>query len=217
MSFKIPVLPLHSRDVASHNIERKDRLSGPQLDGEGRAPSTELLNASVGGDGRTPRSIIITAGENNLLRIPDSALMFKQQASLQEMLADIHEDPNGFEDFIHDIRSEMKPHTDIASPFDSRCGSLQDYELDESAVVGRGRFSVVYFATRKGDNAQVAMKKISFSNAHATLEMVSPIKEVGLLRSLEHPNVVRYLDSFLHERELWIVLEWAGKVRRVFF
>ena len=34
---------------------------------------------------------------------------------------------------------------------------------------------------------------------------------MGLLRSLEHPSVVRYLDSFLHEQELFIVLEWAGK------
>ena len=47
------------------------------------------------------------------------------------------QDPSGFKDFIQDIRSEMKPHTDVVpSPFDSRCGCLADYSVDESIVVG---------------------------------------------------------------------------------
>ena len=47
------------------------------------------------------------------------------------------QDPSGFKDFIQDIRSEMKPRTDVVpSPFDSRCGCLADYSVDESIVVG---------------------------------------------------------------------------------
>jgi NIMA (never in mitosis gene a)-related kinase len=67
-----------------------------------------------------------------------------------------------------------------------------------------------------------ALKKISWGPAAGETkeadakndEVVSPtkcLKEVGLLRSLQHPNVVLYLDSFLHEKDLYIVLEWAGK------
>ena len=63
-----------------------------------RSEAVELCNSQllkisyVGGDQqRTPRSIAITAGENRVMRLPDSGLMFKQQKNLQDMLADIHE------------------------------------------------------------------------------------------------------------------------------
>jgi len=37
------------------------------------------------------------------------------------------------------------------------------------------------------------------------------LKEVKLMQPLDHPNIIKYKDSFIYNNELMIVTEWAEK------
>ena len=70
-------------------------------------------------------------------------------------------------------------------------------ELDDYAVhgvVGRGKFSTVYLATRKVDGVKVALKKIKLGKANRKDRVREKcLREVHLLQTLQHPNIIRYL------------------------
>ena len=107
-------------------------------------------------------------------------------------------------------------------------GTLGQYDVLKA--IGKGKFSVVYRASRKSDGRLVAVKKVAIVDIMDKKTREKTLKEVKLLQSLEHPNVVAYLDAFLDgddgtsgspssrsgNSDLIIVLEWAeaGDLKR---
>ena len=77
---------------------------------------------------------------------------------------------------------------------------------------GKGRFSTVFYSREKATSTACAVKRITLSAAQAgnKTSYSKCLKEVGLLRNLAHPNIIKYSDSFLEEDVLFIVLEWAA-------
>ena len=93
-------------------------------------------------------------------------------------------------------------------------GTLADYDVRK--MIGKGKFSTVHRAKRKRDAKTVALKKIQIFDMMDAKGREKCLKEVRLLQSLHHPNIIRYEDSFIDGSELIIVFEWAeaGDLKR---
>ena len=83
--------------------------------------------------------------------------------------------------------------------------------------IGQGKFSIVFKAVKQSDNTTVALKLIKIFDMQDKKQREKWLKEVELLESLDHPHIIKYLDSFIDENEMYIAVEWAerGDLKRI--
>ena len=74
-------------------------------------------------------------------------------------------------------------------------------------TLGRGSFGIVYKVIRKEDNKIYALKQVNASP--------DTLNEVRLLASLEHPNIIKFLEAFpfkkRYDTKLAIIMEYASR------
>jgi serine/threonine-protein kinase len=75
--------------------------------------------------------------------------------------------------------------------------------------VGRGGMGVVYEAVRESDGLTVALKMFGPQSPPTRKQVDRFRREADILRQIDHPNVVRYLDSGEGEGVIWVVLEFV--------
>ena len=78
-------------------------------------------------------------------------------------------------------------------------------EFDELELIGKGGFGKVYKVQHKLDGSIYAIKKAVIN--YGDLNDRKMLKEVALLSKLNHPNIVRYYQSWLEDVES-ITIEW---------
>lgn len=71
-------------------------------------------------------------------------------------------------------------------------------KYEELKTIGRGAFAVVRLVRRKADDALLACKTMRCGMAELSAkERMELTQEVKLLHTLQHPNVVGFIDNLI--------------------
>eukprot|EP01065_Artemidia_motanka_P033286 TRINITY_DN4025_c0_g1_i1.p1 TRINITY_DN4025_c0_g1~~TRINITY_DN4025_c0_g1_i1.p1 ORF type:complete len:466 (+),score=177.15 TRINITY_DN4025_c0_g1_i1:75-1472(+) len=95
---------------------------------------------------------------------------------------------------------------DVTAPPAEPASRAADYR--KVRVLGKGSFGVASLCTREKDGQLCVIKAINLS-ALSARDLANVEKEVAILQTLDHPNVVKYHDSFTEQQVLCIVTEFA--------
>ena len=94
--------------------------------------------------------------------------------------------------------------------------TIQDYnnKYAEEACLGRGAFGQAMLASLRSDPSKKVVAKKVILEGLGEREKQNCISEANLLKHLQHPNIVSFIESYISEDQLIIVLEYCeGKPR----
>ena len=74
--------------------------------------------------------------------------------------------------------------------------------------IGEGSFGTAYLVRSKGTGAHYVMKRINFSRM-TEKEKDEAMREVEVLAKMQHPYIVAYKESFQHDKNLYIVMDYC--------
>ncbi|XP_065674643.1 serine/threonine-protein kinase Nek8 isoform X2 [Hydra vulgaris] len=85
---------------------------------------------------------------------------------------------------------------------------MEKYDKDTKKAVGRGAFGVVYLYLRKEDRREVIIKQIAADDL-TTEQRKGVINEIDVSAMFNHPNIIKYHEYFMEEKNFMIVMDYA--------
>lgn len=99
----------------------------------------------------------------------------------------------------------MKPNSKIFGKFQSKEGSIQDYEIGE--LLGKGAYGEVYLAAHKKNGNEYAIKKYDRYQMSQAHKLKSISSEIKIIKRLDHPNFVKLFSVHETAANIYLVLE----------
>eukprot|EP00037_Helgoeca_nana_P028226 m.329779 g.329779 ORF g.329779 m.329779 type:complete len:300 (+) comp27713_c0_seq4:1668-2567(+) len=91
---------------------------------------------------------------------------------------------------------------------------MDKYELIEK--IGEGAYGYVYKAEVKGTSEFVAIKRNKMGDEYTDGCPCTTLREISLLKELNHPNIVRLHEVFHHKSKLNMVFEYLDADLKIF-
>ncbi|KAK9881684.1 hypothetical protein WA026_017200 [Henosepilachna vigintioctopunctata] len=88
-------------------------------------------------------------------------------------------------------------------------GKVDSKFYDVISELGRGMFGTVYLCAKKHNKQKLVMKEIKTNLQGDDLKNAK--NEVAILKSLNHPNIILYYDSYSKNNTFYIMMEYASK------
>ena len=86
----------------------------------------------------------------------------------------------------------------------------QNYTINNhTKVLGSGSFGKVFLTSNKiNEDHKVAIKVMNIAKIKDHLEAIQ--EEVDILTKLDHPNIVKYYETYVDEKYIYLVMEYIG-------
>ena len=86
----------------------------------------------------------------------------------------------------------------------------QNYMIDHNTkVLGQGTFGKVFETFNKhNSDHKVAIKVLNIKKLQDQIETI--MQEVDILTKLDHPNIVKYYETYIDEKYIYLVMELIG-------
>ena len=74
--------------------------------------------------------------------------------------------------------------------------------------LGRGSFGVVYLVQQRISKRYYVLKRINIGHIHMKFQQAA-LREVEILKKINHPNIIKYYFSYIEDNTLSIITEYA--------
>eukprot|EP01017_Pseudomicrothorax_dubius_P031284 TRINITY_DN3979_c0_g1_i2.p1 TRINITY_DN3979_c0_g1~~TRINITY_DN3979_c0_g1_i2.p1 ORF type:complete len:180 (+),score=52.38 TRINITY_DN3979_c0_g1_i2:57-596(+) len=92
----------------------------------------------------------------------------------------------------------------------SNFGESKRSKYKKLAKIGEGAYGVVYKAEDQVANKMVAIKKMMMQIDHEGIPSTA-LREISLLREIEHDNVVKLLDLIIEDGKFYLIFEYLDR------
>jgi len=93
---------------------------------------------------------------------------------------------------------------------EKRRGDLAASKYKKLEKIGEGTYGEVFKARNRKTNETVALKKIRMESEEEGVPSTA-VREISILKQLDHPNIVHLFDVILTERSLTLVFEYMDQ------